>query len=254
MASGHRARDILDALAVAHGPQPLVRFHAAVLAAQMEIEAMARPPSLHHASARGRLAHGVPLLSERFVEAVRSVPQFRQLAGRICLLLAGCRPDLGTAVSAGLDAADEAVRACVLTHTGRAFLRPLGYALAPLVEEDHWRLAECPVCGGVPDLAALGEHGDRHLLCGRCDTTWCAPRFGCPFCRDDDPRDMLYHPVGDGPYRLYVCGRCRRYLKTIDLRQRPGACLPVERILTTGLDAAALAAGVGTESGARWPA
>jgi hypothetical protein len=184
----------------------------------------------------------MPLLPERFVDAELSGPAAREFAGRVGRLLAEHRPDLAAAASAGIDAADETVRACILTHTARALLRPLGFALAPLVDDDRWRLADCPVCGGAPDFAAIAEGGDRQLLCVRCDTVWRAPRIGCPFCRDDDPGHVVYHPVGDGPYRLYVCARCGGYVKTIDLRRRAGACLPVERILTAGLDAAALAA------------
>ena len=54
-------------------------------------------------------------------------------------------------------------------------------------------------------------------------------------------RRILYnrasvHPVTGQPWNT-------KRAKAVDLRQRPRACLPVERILTAGLDAAAVAAG-----------
>lgn len=241
MASGHRARDILVALAAAGGPPAVVRFHRAVLEMQAEIEAMTRPPAVDTGAARERLSAGLPLLSERSIDAVVDGPAFRELARRVCLLIAAHRPDLGAAMCAGLEAADEAVRDCIVTHAGRAFLRPVACALAPLVGDDDWHITACPVCGGAPDMAALGAAGERQLLCARCDTEWRAPRIGCAYCGDDRPEDVVYHPVGEGDYRLYVCARCGGYLKTVDRRQRVATCLAVERILTVGLDAAALA-------------
>lgn len=242
MATGHRARDILAALAAAGGPPAVMRFHLAMLAMQAEIEAVTRPADLDRESARERLAAGLPLLSERSIDAVVDGPAFRDLARRVCLLIAAHRPDLGAAMCAGLEAADEAVRDCIVSHAGRAFLRPVACALAPLVDDDAWHVTACPVCGGAPDMAALGAAGERQLLCARCDTEWRAPRLGCPFCGDADPGDVVYHPVGEGQYRLYVCVRCGGYLKTVDRRERGATCLAVERILTVGLDAAALAA------------
>ena len=125
------------------------------------------------------------------------------------------------------------------------FLRALALTLAPLVRDGAWYRGICPVCGGEPDFATLGRrNGRRRLLCSRCDTEWTFRRVGCPFCGNDDPRRLGYYPSDDGAYRLSVCGACRRYIKTIDLRVVAGERLPaVERVLTVGMDLAAQQAG-----------
>ena len=125
------------------------------------------------------------------------------------------------------------------------FLRALARSLAPLVRDGAWYRGTCPVCGGEPDFATLGSrNGRRRLLCSRCDTEWTFRRIGCPFCGNDDPRRLGYYPSDDGAYRLSVCGACRRYIKTLDLREAAGDRLPaVERVLTVGMDLAAEKAG-----------
>jgi FdhE protein len=115
----------------------------------------------------------------------------------------------------------------------------------PHVEQENWKQDHCPVCGGAPDFAALeGAAGARHLLCSRCNSQWLYPRVKCPFCGATDHAKIFYYPSEDGVYRLYVCQDCRRYLKTIDLREAPGeVLLPVERITSVAMDAAARSEG-----------
>jgi FdhE protein len=106
-----------------------------------------------------------------------------------------------------------------------------------------WYRPFCPVCGGMPDFAAFGrDSGVRRLLCARCDFEWAFHRLVCPYCTSAD--NMGYFPMGTMGYRLYTCDGCRRYLKTIDLREFAREVdLPAERILTIGLDVAAVSAG-----------
>jgi formate dehydrogenase maturation protein FdhE len=66
----------------------------------------------------------------------------------------------------------------------------------------------------------------------------------CPFCGTADHTKLSYYPGENGVYRLYVCGECSRYLKTVDLREvGREVLLPVERITTIAMDAAARKAG-----------
>jgi hypothetical protein len=127
------------------------------------------------------------------------------------------------------------------------FLRRYAAALAPLVNLETWYRPYCPVCGGEPDFAALDKpHGARRLLCSRCDFEWPFRRTSCPFCGNDKPEQYLYVPSEDGIYRLYLCDRCRRYLKVIDRRELvEERLLPVERILTLPMDQAARQEGYG---------
>ena len=119
--------------------------------------------------------------------------------------------------------------------------------IAPLLqgELERWGRERCPVCGGYPDLAALaGDPGARYLICSRCSSAWDYRRVGCPFCQDVERQ--VYHAGGEEPYRLYLCEACRRYLKTVDTRPTGGRLDPrVERLVTIGMDLAALEAGYG---------
>jgi FdhE protein len=111
----------------------------------------------------------------------------------------------------------------------------------PHVDQSHWRRDYCPACGGAPDFALLDEEvGARRLVCSRCDAQWSYPRVGCPFCGTSDHTQLSYYVGEDKSYRLYVCDSCRRYLKTVDLRETTRVVrLPVERITTLRMDAAA---------------
>jgi FdhE protein len=127
----------------------------------------------------------------------------------------------------------------------KAYLEWAAEQVQHYVEQEHWKRGYCPVCGGAPDFASLeAESGARHLLCSRCSSKWLYPRVKCPFCTTTDHTKLFYYPSEDGVYRLYVCQACRRYLKTIDLRQvQREVLLPVERITTVAMDAAARSEG-----------
>ncbi len=146
-----------------------------------------------------------------------------------------------------------ALWAFVLNYALRPWLRALAAAALPTIELEKWQQGKCPVCGGNPDFAALVKEpaeGGRVLLCSRCDAEWPFPRTSCPLCGDSHPQKQGYHPVGEGGrYRLYVCEACGGYVKTVDLRVVDNSLpLAVERVLTLGLDVAAIQAGYGAPS------
>lgn len=124
----------------------------------------------------------------------------------------------------------------------QASLRPLltVYAneLLPLVKQELWYRPYCPVCGGSPDFAFLDkERGARWLLCSRCDAQWLFYRLVCPYCGNQDQKTLAYFADDKSLYRLYVCEKCRGYVKAIDLRQTEAEILlPLERILTLDMD------------------
>lgn len=142
-------------------------------------------------------------------------------------------------------AVDQAMLTFVFSMALRPFLRAHASALASLIDDSQWYRGHCPVCGGEPDMAALEKGGGRRiLLCSRCDYEWVFRRLGCPFCGNQEPARLSYYPSDDKVYRLAVCEDCKRYLKTIDLRETAEEkVLPAERVLTAGLDAAAEQAG-----------
>jgi FdhE protein len=123
----------------------------------------------------------------------------------------------------------------------RPYLQWAAAQVLPYVDQERWKRGYCPTCGGAPDFATLdGETGTRHLVCSRCDSQWLYRRLGCPFCGTTDHTKVAYYPSKDKVYRLYVCQECRHYLKTIDLREaKHTVFLPVERITSVAMDAAA---------------
>jgi FdhE protein len=207
--------------------------------ALLEAQAQARIEpgvALDAGQATARLEQGLPLLSPEAL--VVHGPALAELCDQIVSIVAERRPEQGDAlavVRAWLNRERERLGALAVEYLreGRIgegdeadflafifdtalqpFLRALALTLAPLVRDGAWYRGYCPVCGGEPDFAAL------------------------------DRRRLGYYPSDDGAYRLNVCGACRRYIKTIDLRVVAGERLPaVERVLTVGMDLAAQEAG-----------
>lgn len=250
-----------------------IELHCELLEAQAHAQVPPGRSALSGEEASARLQQGYPLLAPEHL-----VVDGRTLAGlfdQIGLIVAERRPELAETLArirgwlderrqqieavaveylregrlrgeeeAGLDGN---LLAFIFINALRPFLRAQAQALAPWVDDSVWYRGRCPICGGEPDLAALErESGRRRLLCSRCDSEWAFRRVGCPFCGNDDPHQLAYYPSDDQVYRLNVCEQCRRYLKTIDLRQVAGErLLPAERVLTVAMDVAALQAGYG---------
>jgi FdhE protein len=242
--------------------------------ALLEIQAQAQVPSresmLTAAEARARLEQGAPLMAPDELEADSTA--LTCLCSRIALVIAERRPDRVdalTCIRAWLDSRqreagalaadylrnghlpavdqdmDPALLGFVFSTGLRPFLRARAKDLTPFVDDSAWYRRRCPICGGEPDMAALEkDNGRRRLLCSRCDSEWTFRRLGCPFCTNEDPAQLAYYLTDDNIYRLTVCEQCRRYLKTIDLREAAGErYLTAERILTVSMDVAAEEAG-----------
>lgn len=133
---------------------------------------------------------------------------------------------------------DEVLLSAVIDCAMKPFLAAQAKNLLKSFPQDMWRRGYCPVCGGKPDFAYLDkEKGARWLLCSRCDTEWLFQRLECPYCRNNDQKDLAYYTDEKGLYRLYVCQRCHTYLKAIDLRNADSEILlPLERMLTADMD------------------
>jgi FdhE protein len=113
--------------------------------------------------------------------------------------------------------------------------------LTPLIEDQRWYQRQCPVCEGEPDFGYLEESvGGLRLLCSRCDTVWTYKRGECTFCGNSDKETFAYYLSDDDVYRLYICDDCKRYLKVLDGRKTSAEpMLPMQRIITVGMDVAA---------------
>lgn len=147
----------------------------------------------------------------------------------------------GRAELPGRPEVDPELLSFVLNNALHPFLQAHAAVLTPLIKDEKWYQRLCPVCGGDPDMGYLEETvGGLRLLCSRCDTSWRYKRGECTFCGNSDRETFAYYLGHDEVYRLYMCDKCKRYLKVIDGRQttrRP--ILPLERIITIGMDIAA---------------
>jgi FdhE protein len=104
---------------------------------------------------------------------------------------------------------------------------------------EGWKHPYCPVCGGMPAMAALvGEEGSRHGLCSFCGHVYRLARLGCPFCGAESPEDLRYfYGEDEDAHRVQVCDRCSGYLKILDIRKGGSVeALAVDDILTAHLD------------------
>ena len=243
-----------------------IELYCALLEAQAQ--ARVEPgPALDDEEAAARLRQGLPLLAPEALST--DGPALAELCDRIVSIMAENQPEFADALAAVRawlnrehehlgtlaveylregrigEGEDAGLLAFIFDSALRPFLHARAQALGALVEDGAWYRGSCPVCGSEPDFAALDRQGGRRrLLCSRCDSEWTFHRVACPFCGNDDPRRLAYYPSDDGAYRLNVCEACRRYIKTIDLRQVAGDhLLAVERILTLGMDLAAQEAG-----------
>lgn len=117
-----------------------------------------------------------------------------------------------------------------------AHLQHAAQSILPRLGGSSWGRPTCPICGGEPNLALLeAERGARRLVCSRCDSVWDYTRVGCPFCQSQERQTYF---LGQGAlYRLYTCPTCKRYLKTVDLRETGRHVEPaVERLLSVHMD------------------
>jgi len=245
----------------------LLQFYQKLLRIQLKVEqklASRLMPSLSQEVIDQRIASGISLisfdelaldralLSETFTEVINAFAEYPDLVGEIPRRLKepGVARDLLTKgifkawfLGAELESVlgegrNQELLGAIIHATLKPFLISHAKNLRHFIGQERWRRGYCPVCGGSPDLAYLDkERGARWLVCSRCDTEWVFQRLDCPFCRNQDQNTLAYFTDDAGLYRLYVCEKCKRYLKAIDLRQaKEELLLPVERLYTLDLD------------------
>ncbi|MBE0428030.1 MAG: formate dehydrogenase accessory protein FdhE [Nitrospirae bacterium] len=101
------------------------------------------------------------------------------------------------------------------------------------VELEPWFRSHCPVCGSEPLMGELrtveGVEGVKFLVCSSCSYEWRFKRLACPFCGNSNHEKLRYfHTDADGKaYRVDVCEECKKYIKTIDLRELRMDVIPV---------------------------
>ena len=102
-------------------------------------------------------------------------------------------------------------------YLARPFRQQRAEQLTAGLDLSLWQQGYCPVCGHSPVLGSiLGKEGQRWLWCCCCNTRWRFGRIGCAFCENQSQQELGYLTAEEYPgYRIYVCDRCRRYLKEI---------------------------------------
>jgi len=134
---------------------------------------------------------------------------------------------------------DSPVLALLLHLSLRPSLLIIAQAVLEHLDLSLWHHGHCPVCGSAPRLADLsGEGGKRRLHCSLCETVWSYPRLRCPFCENDNRKELSYlRAENEEGFRVDLCGRCNNYLKTMDLREIAGpVILPLDDVATWHLD------------------
>ena len=108
------------------------------------------------------------------------------------------------------------------------------------VGKSSWSEGYCPICGKEPKIGEIREEedGKRYLFCHQCGFKWYFHRIKCPFCGNEEQHSLAYFEVeGEERYRVDVCNKCRRYIKTVELpKSSEEPNMDVEDIATLHLD------------------
>jgi FdhE protein len=122
----------------------------------------------------------------------------------------------------------------------RPELESIAKKYGEIVEKSGWSEGYCPICGKEPKIGEIRdeEEGKRYLFCHQCGFKWYFHRIKCPFCGNEEQHSLAYFEVeGEERYRVDVCNKCRRYIKTVELpKSSEEPNLDVEDIATLHLD------------------
>ncbi len=128
----------------------------------------------------------------------------------------------------------------LLQESMHPFFALLSEEFKGLVANSEWSRGRCPVCGRETALSFLSseEEGRRYLFCSQCGLEWPVKRLKCPFCGNEEQKQLGFFTVGDDEkYRVDFCHQCKKYIKTIDTRKISGEVdLEVENLITLHLD------------------
>lgn len=92
-----------------------------------------------------------------------------------------------------------------------------------------WQHGHCPVCGGAPLVGRLaGKEGALHLTCSFCRHEYRAKRLQCPFCLEEESKNLEYFTTdGEPGFQVHVCKSCKGYIKITDFREFDRISIPV---------------------------
>ncbi len=121
-----------------------------------------------------------------------------------------------------------AVTTCV-----KPFVEKMVERVVPLADELQWLKGYCPICGSWPQMGFIRDkEGQRWLRCSFCAHEWRFTRVACPFCETDDHDKLEILYAEERPSeRVELCHACRRYLVSIDARDRIAEPIPEVAVL-----------------------
>jgi FdhE protein len=101
--------------------------------------------------------------------------------------------------------------------------------LKKYVDQERWWRNCCPICGSEPYLAEFKEDGARFLVCSSCSFEWRFDRLKCTFCENEEHEKLRYfYTEKEGrAYRIDVCEKCKKYIKTIDTNELGEEVIPI---------------------------
>lgn len=112
----------------------------------------------------------------------------------------------------------------VLDHALRPFLRIFAAPYQDFLAEDEYQSWDqptiCPICGADSHICRLRKNdGRRFMFCDRCFSEWEARYLECVHCGNNEPGSVKYISVENNEsYQIYVCDKCKGYIKTFDER------------------------------------
>ncbi len=139
---------------------------------------------------------------------------------------------------AGYLQVDPEILRFTLTQLVKPYAAKKAETFAELIQESKWLKGYCPICGSWPEMGFLeGREGRRWLRCSFCSHEWTFSRTECPFCESHDPDKLeIFYSEGRPFERAELCYECRKYLVSVDLRDRKGIVRDVAALGMVYLD------------------
>ncbi len=140
---------------------------------------------------------------------------------------------------AGGDDATLEMMAFIIRMAVKPFYVLYAVKAAKMYDLKLWQQGRCPVCGQKPMLAMLRkDDGGRLLECGLCHIRWQYYRVACPDCGNKDQEALAFFFVPEQQHRrVYVCNKCKYYVKTTVLKELGRDIIPdLENVATFHLD------------------
>ncbi len=134
---------------------------------------------------------------------------------------------------------DKDILSYFVYNSARPSLNICANELSDLLDKNkEWHRGYCPICGSPPALSLFEEDGKRFFCCSFCWYKWRTRRIFCHNCENTDHETLHYYSFEDDEgYRIDVCDKCKKYIKTIDTRNLERFIYPpLEYLSTAHLD------------------